>query len=264
MIRQWSLTLLLVLGVCLLACEKSPTPRMVGRSASAPDEIPELIAAADACAAMADCDALRTLHTQLEAKISFNAEDLTEYVNAARTDAVKYDIVRAYTPWVSAAMLPALTPAMTSRDFSLRQAAQKAVAAIGGDEAIAALLAVLQVANDDYRRHVPSLLARHAKSDKVIAGLPEIIRLAERTEDGVFRKGAVQVVGAAGEIEHLPWLMQQARHDDDLTVRTEAVKALARYAKRPEVLDCLARIAGEKKHAQLADLAMRVSQGEAL
>ncbi len=120
------------------------------------------------------------------------------------------------------------------------------------------------LADDEYRRYVPSLLARQAKSDTVIAGLPEMIRLAEHSEDVVFRRGAVQAVGAAGEVAHLPWLMREAQADDDLTVRIEAVKALAQYAKRPEVLDCLARIAGEEKHERLADLARRVAQGEAL
>jgi len=265
MIRRWLFTLSLLLGLCLSACDQSPAPRQVGRSASAPDEFPQLIAAADACAdGPAACDALRILQARLEAKISFNAEDLAACLDAARTDAVQYEIVRAYTPYAASTMLPTLKPLLTADDYSLRRAAQKAVAAIDSEEAVGALLAVLQVADDKYRRYVPSLLARHAKSDTVKAGLPELIRLAEHPEDVVFRRGAVQAVGAAGEVAHLPWLMREAQADDDLTVRIEAVKALAHYAKRPEVLDCLARIAGEEKHERLADLARRVAQGEAL
>jgi len=258
MYRPMLIALSLLLLLSLTACSGGQSSADTD-AGPAGGQVMALVKKANTCqAGDFNCKPLSDLKKALKKQTAFTAADFNAYMQAATSSGAQSALVTTYGDHMTPEMLDAVIPLMTHEDWGLRRAAQKAVAAVGNDQAVTALVKLLDEGADDVRELIPVLLAEKADSPQAKQAVSTLKKLAEQSENSALRSNAVKAVAKIDGKNQINWLVRIAKKSDLEAARESAIRGLEPWADQTTVYNCLVDIS-KGSNEQLARLAKRIA-----
>lgn len=165
---------------------------------------------------------------------------------------VRLGAIRALPEIGHASAVPVLVRLLSDADREIGQAAQESLAALPGERADAAVMAMLSSSESARRLVALELIGRR----RIVASIVELLRAASDADPKV-RAAAIRMVGELGGSDQLPALLDllmNLKTSQDLDAARQALSSICAKADDPE--SCTKKLAGTLPEARPAQKAI--------